>query len=135
MKPAVEVFHRAIILRFPLRDKDGLDADSQTQPNHPTEPVGRGTEATEFAAIITLEVFWKSLALPRLDQELYDRIHLVIFDEFHIDGLVKDVFVNQKIVASRTVLQIPRSHHIHLMDLIRVLSLRTGVFVPGDTGG
>ena len=105
---------------------------TETQSDHSTEPLGRRAEAREFATIIKLEVFWNSLVLPRMDQEFYDRIHLTIFDEFHIDGLVKDVLVHQKIVARRTLLQIPRSHHIHLMDLIRVLRLRTGIFVSGN---
>ena len=134
LEPAVEVLHRAIAPRHALGNEDGLDPQTQAQADDPAEIAGGVAEAAELAPVIELNLLRQAQVLPGMHQEVQDDVHLATVDELQVDGLVEDVLAHQEIVAGRVPFQVARPNHIDLVHLVGVLSLRAGIFAPGQPG-
>jgi hypothetical protein len=99
LKPAIEVFYRTIPVRFLGRNEYHLYSESEARSNQPREKPGGLAKATELTAIIELHLGGEPQLLPRMDDEVKNRIHLATLGEFHIHGMVENVFTDQKVVA------------------------------------
>jgi hypothetical protein len=101
LKPTVEIFNRAIILRLPWRDEDDLNPQSETHPNEATEQSRRSSKATKFAPIIKLDLLWNPSLLPGMYDKVDHGVHLPILGKFKEDRPVEHVLADQEIIPRR----------------------------------
>ena len=114
----------AIPLRLALGDEDWLNAQTQAQTDDTAEKASGVAKATELTAIIELRHLRQAQVLPSVRQEAQDTVHAATVNEFHIDGLVKDILADQKVVTGRISLQIARPDYVDLVQMVGVSRLR-----------
>ncbi len=132
MEPAVEVLDRAIPLCLALGNENWLYAQTQAQADDAAEKASCVAKATELTAIIELRLLRQAQMLPSVHQEAQDAVHAAAVNEFHIDGLVKDILADQEVVTGRISLQVARPDNVDLVHMVGVSRLRPWVFVARD---
>ncbi len=113
----IKTFDRSITPRFSDRDKDGFDAQKETESeNHSKRP--RVTVApSENQLVVELEKIGHSQSLPASDQPLGDSLIALGSLRMKRDAMTVEVHDIEGKEAA-IVLDISRSHQIGLVDIV-----------------
>jgi hypothetical protein len=106
-EPAVELLDRAIVLGTALRNEDRLDSQAAREADHTTEGIRTRTKTTELAAVIKRDLLRQAERPPRAHQASQDAVQLAIVGERQVDGEIKGVMEDEKIVTRGVSLEGP----------------------------
>lgn len=135
LKPAIELSYGTVVTRFAFENETHCYLQAQPQSDHSAEPTGRSAPPAELSAVITLDDLRYPQVVPGMDRQLQHRLAMTMSHKLHVNGLVKYLFTNQKVIVSFVAFQGTRSHKIHLMNLIALLGLRAWILGAGDPWG
>lgn len=127
LEPAVEMFDTAIALRACRWDQHRLGSEAQAQAQNAGEVTGGGSPADDLTGIIELHLGRDAQGFPALAQEVDNGFHLAGTVDFQAHGAIEDVFASENVVTLPLAFQVDGADAVHLMELIRVVNLRSGI--------